>query len=59
MAKSIDDLMTQSITGCRDFPDFDMLDTRIASAFTKIIFNTSFKRRVSVEEQRAQKQSDS
>ena len=31
-----------------------MLDARIASALRKIIFNTSFRRRVSVEEQRAQ-----
>ena len=32
-----------------------MLDARIASALRSIISNTSFKRRVSVEEQRAQK----
>ena len=55
-AKSVDDLLTsQSIEGQRDFPDFEILDARIASALRKIIFNTSFKRRVSVEEQRAQK----
>ena len=56
MEKSIDDLMTsQSIEGRRDFPDFELLDARITSALRKIIINTSFKRRVSVEEQRAQK----
>ena len=55
MARSIDDLLTsQSIEG-KSFPDFEMLDARIASALRKIIFNTSFRRRVSVEEQRAQK----
>ena len=57
MAKSIDDRMTsQSIEGRRDFLDFQVPDERIASAFRKIIINTSFSRRVSVEEQRAQKQ---
>ena len=56
MRKSLDDLMTsQSIEGRRDFPDFEMLDAGIASALRKIIINSSFKRRVSVEEQRAQK----
>ena len=55
MARSIDDLMTsQSIEG-KSFPDFATLDVRIASALSKIIFNTALKRRVSVEEQRAQK----
>ena len=45
MAKSIDDLLTsQSIEGRRDFPDFEMLDAKIASALRKIIFNTSFKK---------------
>ena len=37
------------------FPDFEMLDARTASALRKIISITSFRRRVSVEEQRAQK----
>ena len=55
MAKSKDDLKTsQSIGGRRDF-DFEMVDAMIASALRRIIFNTSFKRRVSIEEQRAQK----
>ena len=56
MARSTDDLVTsQSVEGRSDVPDFEMLDARIASALRKIIINTSFKRRVSVEEQRAQK----
>ena len=56
MARSIDDCRTsQSIEGRRDVPDFDMIHARIASALRKMIFNTFFKRRVSVEEQRAQK----
>ena len=55
IATSIQDLMTsQSISG-EFFPDSEMLDGRITSALRKIISSTSFKRRVSVEEQRAQK----
>ena len=39
------------------FPEFfEMLDARIASALNKIIQNSHFKRRLSLEEQKAQKQ---
>ena len=56
MTRSMDHLMTsQSIEGQRDFPDFEMLDARIASALRRIISNTSFRRRGSVEKKRAQK----
>ena len=56
-AKSIDDLMTsQSITGRKDFPEYDMLDAMIASALKRLLDNhVHFRKRVSVEEQRAQK----
>ena len=55
VAKSVDDLMTsQSIEG-RGFPDFEMLDAKIAWALKNIISNQNFRRRVSVEEQRTQK----
>ena len=55
MAGSTDDLLTsQSIKG-ESFLDFEMLDAKIASALRKIISSTSSRRRVSVEEQRAQK----
>ena len=37
-------------------PNFEVLDARIASALNKIIHNSHFKRRISVEEQKAQKQ---
>ena len=50
MARSIYNLVTsQSIEG-ESFPDFGMLDARIASALRKIISITSFRKRVSVEE---------
>ena len=35
---------------------FEVLDARIASAVNKIIHNSQFKRRISLEEQKAQKQ---
>ena len=37
------------------FPDFSLLDARIASALNKILQNAYFKRKVSLEEHRAEK----
>ena len=37
-------------------PNFEVLDARIASALNKIIHNSHFKRKISLEEQKAQKQ---
>ena len=37
-------------------PNFEVLDARIASTLNKIIHNSHFKRRVSLEEEKAQKQ---
>ena len=37
-------------------PNFDVLDTKIASALNRISHNSHFKRRVSQEEQKAQKE---
>ena len=37
-------------------PNFEVLDARIASALNKITHNSHFKRRISLEEQKAQKQ---
>ena len=36
--------------------NFEVLDARIASALNKLIHNSQFKRRVSLEERKAQKQ---
>ena len=44
-----------SIAG-QTFPKFEMLDARIASALNKIIQNSQFKKKVSLEEQKAQKE---
>ena len=37
-------------------PNFEVLDAKIASALNKIIHNSHFKRRISLEEQKAQKE---
>ena len=36
-------------------PNFEVLDAKIASAVNRIIHNTQFKRKVNLEEQKAQK----
>ena len=55
MIESVDDLKSsRSIKGTHG-PDFELLDARIASALNKIIQNTRFKKKVSLEEMKAQK----
>ena len=56
MAKSIDERVTsRSIVGRTNSPDFDVLDAMIASALKTLLDkHIHFRRRVSVEEQRAQ-----
>ena len=53
---SVDDLKSSSSTRCISMPNFEVLDARIASALNKIIHHSHFKRRISPEEQKAQKQ---
>ena len=57
IAKSIDELVTSgSIVARNDFPDYDMLDAMIAFALKRLLGkHIHFRKRVSVEEQRAQK----
>ena len=48
--KEVDDLKSsRSIRGTPG-PDFELIDARIASALNKIIHNSQFKRRISLEE---------
>ena len=55
MVDLVDDLKSpRSIEG-KKFPNFEMLDARIASALDKIIQNSQFKKKVCLEEQKAQK----
>ena len=49
-------IMIFVIYSCISMPNFEVLDARIASALNKIIHNSHFKRRSSLEEQKAQKQ---
>ena len=49
------DLPSRSVSG-KNFPNFEMLDAKIASALNKIIQNSQFKKKVSLEEQKAQKE---
>ena len=56
MVDSVDELRSSSSTRGISMPNFEVLDARIASALNKIIHNSHFKRRISLEEQKAQKQ---
>ena len=56
MVDSVDDLTTSRSIGGHRFPNFQILDARIASAVNKIIQNSCFKKKVSLEEHRAQKE---
>ena len=56
MVESVDDLKSsRSIRGTHG-PDFEVLDAKIASALNRIIQNTRFKKKVSLEEMKAQKE---
>ena len=56
MVESVDDLKSsRSIRGTLG-PDLEVLDAKIASALNKIIQNTRFKKKVSLEEMNAHKE---
>ena len=56
LVDSVVELRSSSSTRVISMPNFEILDARIASALNKIIHNSHFKRRISLEEQKAQKQ---
>ena len=56
MVNSVDDLKSSSSTRGIPMPNFEVLDARIVSALNKIIHNSHFERKISLEEQEAQKQ---
>ena len=56
MVDSLDDLKSSRSVYGKVFPKFEMLDAKIASALNKIIKNSHFKKKVSLEEQKAQKE---
>ena len=56
MVESVDDLKSSRSTRGTHGPDFEVLYARIASALNRIIQNTRFKKKVSLEEMKAQKE---
>ena len=56
MVDSLDELKSSRSVSGKNFPNFDMLDAKIASALNKIIQNSKFQKKVSLEEQKAQKE---
>ena len=58
LVDSVDELRSSSSTRGISMPnfEFEVLDARIASALNKIIHNSQFTRRISLEEQKAQKE---
>ena len=56
MVESVDDLKSSCSVRGIQMPDFEVLDARIASALNRIIRNTQFERKVSLEERKSQKE---
>ena len=56
MVDSVDDLMSSSSIRGIQMPNLEVLDASIPSALNRIIHNSHFKRRISLEEQKTQKQ---
>ena len=52
LVDSVDELRSSSSIRGISMPNFEVLDSRIASALNKIIHNSQFKRRISLEEQK-------
>ena len=52
LVDSVDELRSSSSTRGIQMPNFELLDARIASALNRIIHNSHFKRRISLEEQK-------
>ena len=56
MVDSVDELKSSRSIAGKNSPSFEILDEKIASALNKIIQNSNFKKKVSLEEQKAQKE---
>ena len=56
MVDSVDDLKSSSSVRGIQMPNFELLDARIAPALNRIIHNSHFKRKISLEEHKAQKE---
>ena len=56
MVDSLDGQKSSRSIYWKDFPDFEMLDAKIASALRKIIQNSQFNKKSALEEQKAHKE---
>ena len=54
LVDSVDELRSSSSSRGISMPNFEVRDARIASALNKIIHNSHFKRKISLEEQKSQ-----
>ena len=54
MVDSMEELKSSRSVAGNNFKNFEILDAKIASALNKIILNSHFKKKVSLEEQKAQ-----
>ena len=55
LVDSVDELRSSSSTRGISMPNLEVLNARIASALNKIIHNSHFKRKISLEEQKPRK----
>ena len=56
MVDSLDELKSSRFAAGKNSPNFEMLDAKTASVLNKIISNSYFKKKVSLEEHRVQKE---
>ena len=56
MVDSSDEIKASRSVHAKDFPNFEMLDAKIASALNKIIQDSQFKKKVNLKEQKVQKE---
>ena len=56
MVDSMEELKSSRSDAGKNFPNVEMLDAKIASALNKIIQNSRFEKKVSLEEQTAQEE---
>ena len=56
LVDSVDDQKSSCLVRGIQVPNFEVLDARIAAALNRIIHNSHFKRKISLEEQKAQKE---
>ena len=52
---SLEEMKSSRSAAGKNFSNFEMLDAKIASALNKIIQNSHIKKKVSLEEQKAQR----